>query len=183
VSASQSFTVKGGVLVFGKSPNEITFYFTIVGGENADFCFSGVELRYRGQMGSIVYVTGGKVRFDNVKMNKQNSVHWMNPLIDVNSTVLTVDVYILSTNISNSNYHYANTSQNLYKSGVVFFDNTYQQVITLNMSGCYFLNNSFYLSEMDSYSRGGVCRFNGLEQSGLFFIFYLFILIFKIIFT
>jgi hypothetical protein len=131
-------------------------------------------------MGSIVYVRGGTVRFDNVKMNKQKNYHWVNPLIDVNATVSTVDVYILSTSITNSDYHHSNTSTSLFKSGIVFFINTSTMAITLNMSGSSFLNNSFYL--FNSYAQGGVCRFNGPTQSGLFIIFYIFILIFEFIF-
>jgi hypothetical protein len=170
VSASQSFTVEGGILVCGSSTNENTQYFTIVNGENAYFCFSGVELKYKGQMGSIVYVRGGTVRFDNVKMNKQDSFHWVNPLIDVNATISTVNVYILSTNITNNDYHYTNTSTSLFKSGVIFFVNTSTKAITLNMRGSSFLNNSFNISN-NTNARGGVCVFNGPPQSVFFFYF------------
>jgi hypothetical protein len=182
VSESQSFTVKGGVVVCGSSTFDTTLYFTVVDGGSAYFCFSGVELKYRGQMGSIVYVRGGTIRFDNVKMNKQKDYHWVNPLIDVNAIASTVDVYILSTNITNSNYHYANISTSQYKSGIVFIANTSTQAITLNMRGSSFLNDSFYLSG-SSYGEGGVCRFNGILGSCFFLIiFYLFILIFEFIF-
>jgi hypothetical protein len=167
---SQSFTIKGGVVVYGSSTYDATFYFTIVNSENAYFCFSGVELRYRGQMmGSMVYVRGGTVRFDNVKMNKQDSFHWVNPLIDVNATVSAVDIYILSTNITNSDYHHANTSTSLFKSGVVFIVNTSTKAITVNMRRSSFLNDSFYLGDNNN-ARGSVFVFNGLSQSGLFFI-------------
>jgi hypothetical protein len=167
---SQSFTAKGGVVICGSSTNDITLYFTVVDGESAYFCLSGVELRYRGQMNSLVYVTGGRVHFDSVKMNKQDSSRWVNPLVDVNATVSAVDVYIFSTNITNSDYHHANMSTSLFKSSIVFFVNTSTKVITLNMHGCSFLNDSFYLNnENYGASRGSVCQFHGPAQSGLFF--------------
>jgi hypothetical protein len=181
VSISQSFTVKGGIIVCGSSTNDTTLYFTIIDGERAYFCFSSVELRYGGQMGSIIYVRGGTVRFDNVKMNKQNSSLWVNPLIDVNAIVSTVDVYILSTNITNCGYRSTESSLYLFKSGIVYSENTSTKIITVNIGGSSFLNDSFYLSST-SYSRGGICRFNGPTQSGLFIIFYIFIFIFEFIF-
>jgi hypothetical protein len=166
--------VEGGVVVCGSSTNDTTLHFTVVNGESAYFCLLGVELSCGGQMNSVVYVTGGTVRFDSVKMNKQKIYHWVNPLIDVNATVSAVYVYILSTNITNSDYRHANTSTSLYKSGVVFSDDTSTKVITLNMRESSFLNDSFYLSS-SSYARGGVCQFCGPAQSGLFFILDVFV--------
>jgi hypothetical protein len=165
VSTSQSFTVKGGVVVCGSSSDDTTLFLTVVNGESAYFYFSSVELKYRAMMNSMVLVRGGTVRFDSVKIDKQKDYHWVNPLIDVNATVSRVDVYILSTNITNSMYHHANTSTSLYKSGVVFFDNTSTNIISLYMRGSSFLNDSFYLYG-SGYARGGVCRFNGPAQSG-----------------
>jgi hypothetical protein len=175
--------VEGGVVICGKSTNDTTLYFTVVNGEGAYFCLFGVELRYGGQMNSVVYVGGGTIRFDSVKMDKQDSSHWVNPLIDVNATASAVYVYILSTTITNSDYRNANTSTTLYKSGVVFFVNTSTKVITLSMRESSFLIDSFYLSN-DSYaaSRGSVCQFHGPAQSGLFFIFYIFVLVFEFLF-
>jgi hypothetical protein len=161
----------------GASTNDITLYFAVVGIESAYFCFWGVELKYCGQMNSLVYVIGGTVCFEGVKMDKQESYYWVNPLIVVNATVSPVDVHILLTNITNSNYNCFNTSTTQYKSGVVFIVNTSTKVIILNIRASSFLNDSFYLSS-NSYARGGVCMFQGSTQSGLFFIVCLFILLF-----
>jgi hypothetical protein len=164
--------------VIGSSINDTTLYFIVMSGESAYFCLLGVELRYRGRMNSVVFVRGGTIRFDSVKMNQQSSLHWVNPLIDVNATVSRVDVYILFTNITNSDYRCANTSTSLYKSGVIFFDNTSTNIISLYMRGSSFLNDSFFLAD-DTFiaSRGSVCRFNGPAQSGLCFTLYVFVLL------
>jgi hypothetical protein len=170
-------------VVCGSSFDDTTLFLTVVNGESAYFYFSNVELKYRAMMNIIVLVRGGTVSFDNVKIDKQRDYHWVNPLIDVNATTSRVDVYILSTSITNSMYHHANTSTSLYKSGVVFFDNTSTNIISLHMQGSSFLNDSFYLTDGGySASRGSVCRFNGPAQSGLFSFIYTFVLGFEFIF-
>jgi hypothetical protein len=164
--------MSGGILMCGVSTlNDTTLYFVILNNINAELVLHCVELRYVSQMNSVVYITGGRVYFEGVKMDKQTAYYWVNPLINVNATVSPVSVHFLSSNITNCHYSYTNTSTSLYKSAVIFFTNTSTNVLTLTISFSSFRNNTFHLSNYSS-ARGGICHFYGPTDSSVKIIFY-----------
>jgi hypothetical protein len=172
VSLSQSFIMNGGVLICGSSDNDTTLFFTMLSHLNAYFSFCEVNLKFAGTMNSVVYVTGGTVCFERVKMDKQLHDCWVNPLIDVVATAFPVVIQFLYTNITNCYYKCGYSSIGLYKSAVIFFTNTSTdgEVITLNMSSSYFFNSTFDLYNGIRPSCGGVCYFCGPLNSGMFFL-------------
>jgi hypothetical protein len=159
--------MSGGILMCGVSTgDDTTLYFVMLSSENAEFIFHNIELRYVGQMNSVVYITGGSVCFERVKIDKQPYSYWVNPLIDVDATVSPVTAHFISTNITNCLYRYANTSYTLFKSAVVFFTNTSSnKILTLRISSSSFRNNTLILSGYNT--RASVCQFHGVAGSGL----------------
>jgi hypothetical protein len=104
--------ISGGILKLGVSSNDKTLYFIQV---NSIVCLTlfCVDVRFIGEMNSVIYVTDGTIHIEKVKINKQS---WVYPLIDVNSTasgsgaaveLLSINVtYFLNSlfNLSSSSY-------------------------------------------------------------------------------
>jgi hypothetical protein len=151
------------------SGDDTTFYFVRLSNGDSQFTLHNINLRLISMMNSIVYVSGGNVYFEKVKMDGYGlpSYYWVNPLIDVDATLSSANIHFLSTNITNCNYKYFNTSTSLYKSSIIFFTNTSTNVLTLTMLSSFFHNNTFYLSSSSS-ARGGICQFQGPTNSSIF---------------
>jgi hypothetical protein len=117
------------------------------------FC---VDVRFVGEMNSVIYMTDGTIRIEKVKIKKQ---YWVNPLIDVNATASGsgATVEFLSSNITNCAYLYNRIQP--YKSGIIFFTNTSTQKLNMTILSSSFLNNLFYLSN-NSSAHGSAFHFH-----------------------
>jgi hypothetical protein len=160
--------MSGGVLICGDSSNNTSLYFVRLNYGSGLFSFHGVELKFSGQMNSVVYVEGGICYFERVKINMHLN-KWVSPLIEVYATTSSVIIQFHSTNITESYY----ISSSLSKSAVIYFSDTNTQVINLNISSSFFINNTFYISDKNS-ANGAFCYFHGPTDSSLFFFFILF---------
>jgi hypothetical protein len=164
--------MSGGILVCGSGSNDTTLFFVLLSGVDAFFFLCDIDLRFASTMNSVAYVAGGTAHFERVKMDRQYLNEWVNPLIEVNSTGLSVIVNFFYSNITNCHYVYRNTTQYVFKSAIVFFVNTStNKAVTLNMNSSSFRNNSVYLSGV-SYALGAFCRFQGSFGSLLLDYFY-----------
>jgi hypothetical protein len=171
LTSSQSFNISGGILKLGVSSNDTTLYFIQINkGYLTLFC---VDVRFIGEMNSVIYMTEGTIHIEKVKINKQ---YWVCPLIDVNATFLSsgVTVEFLSSNITNCMYWYYET-EIPYRSSIIFFTNTSRQKLNMTILSSSFLNNFFYLSGI-TYARGSGFHFYGQNStSGINFFFFLII--------
>jgi hypothetical protein len=158
LTSSQSLNISGGILNLGVLSNDITLYFIRVNnsGYLTLFC---VDMRFIGEMNSVIYMTEGTICIEKVKINKQ---YWVYPLIDINTAMSEFSetiVEFLSSNITNCTYQYnGNTSP--YKSAIIFFTNTSIQKLNLSILSSSFLSNIFYISD-NSYARGSGFHFHG----------------------
>jgi hypothetical protein len=144
-------------------PIALRSYFMIVNGtEGASLCLSGVEIEFVNPMSSMVFILGGKVIFKNVKIN--NQLNWESELVYSHSSTSSVTVELHSCTITNSNYSKYNN-----RTSIIHFSDltTATQSITLNISFCLCLNNSFnYFSD---YGGGFGLFYSNNASSGMFF--------------
>jgi hypothetical protein len=169
LTSSQSFNISGGILKLGVLSNDTTLYFIRVNnsGYLTLFC---VDIRFIGEMNSVIYMTDGTICIEKVKINKQS---WVYPLINVNSTVSEspATIEFLSSNISNCVYFY-NETTSPYKSGIIFFTNTSTQKLNMTILLSSFLNNLFYFSSSSSACGSGF-HFHGQNStSGINYFFF-----------
>jgi hypothetical protein len=164
---SQSFNISGGILKLGVLSNDKTLYFIQVNSSGYLTLFY-VDLRFIGKMNSVIYMTGGTIHVEKVKINRQS---WVYPLIDVNATVSGsgTTVKFLSSNILNSIYIFNGTTSP-YKSAIIFFTNTSSQKLNMTILSSSFLNNTFYLSS--DYAVGSGFLFHGQNSTSGFFFFF-----------
>jgi hypothetical protein len=169
ITDSKSFTMQGGILKYG-NPLLIRFialnsFFMIVNGTGgASLCLSGVEIEFVSAMNSTVFILGGKVTLEDVKINSQSDTNWVSPLVLSHSSTSSVAVDLHSCTITNSNY--INAKASLIRSAVVYFiseKTTTTQSITLNMSFCLSQNNTFNLN--NTANGGGVNFFCSYIES------------------
>jgi hypothetical protein len=171
ITGSKSFMIKRGILKYGNGG--LKYYFMIVNGTGgASLCLSSMKIEFVSAMNSTVFILGGKVSLDNVKINNQLDTNWVSPLVFSHSNTSSVIVDLHSCTITNSNYK--NTNSSYGRSAVVYFINRTNatQPITFNMSFCLCLNNTFNLSNANTDIGGGCslfCSFN--KSSSMFFFF------------
>jgi hypothetical protein len=175
ITGSKSFTIKGGILKYGDTSLEtpINYHFMIVSGSaGPSLYFSGVQIEFVSAMNSTVLILGGKVTLEDVKINNQLDTTWVSPLVFSHSNTSSVTVDLHSCTITNSNYKNANSS--LARSAVVYFINqtTATQSITLNVSFCLCLNNTFNLSYTNDYGGGYIYFCSHNTSSSMWFFFY-----------
>jgi hypothetical protein len=148
----------------------INYYFMIVSGIGGEsLCLLGVE--FVSAMNSTMLILGGKVTLEDVKINNQLATTWVSPLVFSHSNTSSVTVDLHSCTITNSKYTNANPS--LARSAIVYFINqaTATQSITLNVSSCLCLNNTFNLTYI--YWGGGVSFFYSYNTSSSMVFFLL----------
>jgi hypothetical protein len=163
--------IEGGILKYGNTSlkTRTNYYFYDLNGTGgASLSISGVEIEFVSAMNSTVFILGGKVTLEDVKISNQLNTNWVSPLVLSHSNISSVTVNLHSCTITNSKYKNAKSSYD--RSAVVYFINqTATQSIALNMSSCLCLNNTFNLSCTDSMG-GGVCLFHSYStSSGMFF--------------
>jgi hypothetical protein len=150
----------------------LEYFFMIVNGtEGASLCLSGVEIEFVSPMNSTVFILGGKVTLEGVKINNQLNTNWVSPLVHSRSNTSSVTVELHSCTITNSNYKTADFYR--FRPAIVCFVNeaTAAQSITLNISFCLCQNNTFNLDT--SYQGGGYGLFysyNTLSSMWFFFL-------------
>jgi hypothetical protein len=93
--------MSGGTLMCGSSNNDTTLFFVRLGDGDAYFWICDVDLRFASEMYSVVHVTGGTVRFERVKIDRQYNDRWVNPLIEVDSTTSAVTISFVLYNVTN----------------------------------------------------------------------------------
>jgi hypothetical protein len=158
ITGSKSFTIQGGILKYGNTSLEtpINYYFMIVNGTGgASLCLSSVEIEFVSEMNSTVFILGGKVTLEDVKINNQLDTNWVSPLVFSDSNTSSVTVNLHSCTITNS---YCNSVRSVF----YFIRETISfQSITLNMSFCSCLNNTFNLvSETRNNGVGLFCSYS-----------------------
>jgi hypothetical protein len=163
ITGSKIFAIQGGILKYGNGG--LKYYFMIVNGTGgASLCLSGVDIEFVSVMNSTVFILGGKVVLEDVKINNQLDTTWVSPLVFSHSRTSSVTVDLHSCTITNSKYKNADSSYD--RSAAVYFINqaTATQPITLNMSFCLCLNNTFNLSYGRNWG-GGVSFFYSYSES------------------
>jgi hypothetical protein len=125
------------------------------GGYLTLFC---VDVRFIGEMNSVIYMTDGTIRIEKVKIDRQ---FWVYPLIDVNATASGsgATIEFLSSNMTNCTHLYDRT-ETPCKSGIIFFTNTSTQKLNMTILSSSFLSNLFCLSNL-CYTRGSGFHFHG----------------------
>jgi hypothetical protein len=154
LTSSQSFNISGGVLNLGDSSSDTTLYFIGVS-STAYLTLFSVDVRFIGKMNNVIYITGGTICIEKVKINKQS---WVYPLIEIH-TQLETTIEFLSSNITNCIYWY-NEVASPHKSAIIFITNTSSLKVNMTILSSSFLNNRFNLSR-DVFSRGSACHFYG----------------------
>jgi hypothetical protein len=113
-----------------------------------------IEINFLGKMKSVIYVEGGIVCMESIKIIRQQ---WIEPLIDVKAIISSVVINFFFNIITNCNY----TCEALpYKSGIIFVSDSNLEDIMLNISYCSFDENTLNLYYNDS-GFGGACYFGG----------------------
>jgi hypothetical protein len=138
----------------------INYHFMIVNGTGgASLCLWGVEIEFVSAMNSAVFILGGKVTLEDVKINNQSDTNWVFPLVLSYNIISSVTVNLHSCTITNSNYKDANYRLSPFEmiDGYIA-----TQSLTLNMSFCSCLNNTFNLT---SSGFGGVGDFYSSNES------------------
>jgi hypothetical protein len=151
----------------------LNHYFVIVNGTGgALFCLSGVEIEFVSAMNSTVFILGGKVTLEGVKINNQPDTNWVSPLVFSHSNISSVTVNLHLCTITNSTYKNVNSSYS--RCAIVHFinQNTAIQPITFNMSFCLCLNNTFNLSYIGG-NGGGFSFFVSYNKSSIMWVFFL----------
>jgi hypothetical protein len=184
ITSSKSFVMKGGILKYGFTPSNSDYYFMWVSGVDGPWLnIWSVEIQFVSLMNSFIYVEGGIVVLEDVKVNDQLDMMWTYPLVDVCQNVSDVIVELHSCSFTNNKYQFGGLVEP-YKSAVVYFvsanygtDATKQ--ITLNMSFCFFDNNTFNLSFAGNmYNHGGVGHIYSRNSSSSFFFSFSFFFFF-----
>jgi hypothetical protein len=158
LTSSQSFNISGGVLNLGVSSlSDTTLYFIQVN-NNGYLTLFCVDIRFIGEMNNVIYMTGGTICIEKVKINKQ---FWIYPLIEVDVIMpeFGATIEFLSSDITKCMYLY-NEKTSPYKSAIIFFTKTSTQKLNMTMLSSSFLNNNFSHSGSSSPS-GSVCHFQG----------------------
>jgi hypothetical protein len=141
----------------------------------ASLCFSGVEIEFVSAMNSAVFILGGKVTLEGVKIDNQLGRNWVSSLVYSHSNTSTVTVNLHSCTITNSNYS-AYLSDG--RSAVVYFANksTPTQSVALNMTFCLCRNSTFDLIYPYNEWGGGFGYFYSDKTTSsiysLFFVFF-----------
>jgi hypothetical protein len=178
ITGSKSFTMEGGLLKYGNEG--LDYYFIIVNGTGgASLFLLGVEIIFVSPMNSTVFILGGKVALEDVKINNQLDTNWVSPLVLSHSSISSVTVNLHSCTITNSTYKNADSSY--ARSAVVYFINqtTANKSISLNISSCLCGNNTFNLS-ITNWGGGFnlYCIYNSYSRILIFFFFFLIIFFF-----
>jgi hypothetical protein len=139
------------------------------GAGGASLCFWGLEIEFVSEMNSTVFILGGKVTFESVKINNQLNSMWVCPLVLSETANSDVSIDFRSCTISNSIYKSLHPSTSYPRSAVVYFLNQ-SQPITLNISLCLFCNNTFNLTSVKNYG-GGFSFFYSISTSSSMFFF------------
>jgi hypothetical protein len=177
ITGWKSFMMRGGILKYGDTSlgAPSSYYFIIVNGTRGpSLCFSDMEIEFVNGMNSMVFVLGGKVTLEKVKINNQLDTNWVRPLVFSHSNFSIVAVNLHSCTITNSNYKPPNAS--LGGSAVVYFidETTAVKSIFFNISFCLCqnntFNNSFDLTKV-LWSGGFTLFHSYYPSSGNFFFF------------
>jgi hypothetical protein len=170
VTDSKSFTIQGGILKYGNG--DLKFYFIIVNGTGGEsLCFSSMEIEFVSAMNSMVFILGGKVTLEDIKINNQLDTNWVSPLVFSYSSTSSVTVNLYSCAITNSSYK---SPDSIPRSAIVFFINRSEsnRPISFNMSFFTCHNTTINLDNSQSMG-GGVCSFYSRSSSpGSGFLFF-----------
>jgi hypothetical protein len=124
-------------------------------------------------MNSTVFILGGILTLENVKINNQSNSMWASPLVLTDANVSDIIVNLHSCIITNSIYE---NVKDHYMSAVVYFNREHEckSLEALNISLCLCYNNSF--NSLISLDDGGFCYFNNNsnDNSSMAFFFFFF---------
>jgi hypothetical protein len=171
IAVEQSFTVDGGILKYGNKKNledtNLSYYFSIITGVNGYIHIRYVEIIYTSKMNSLVYIEGGTVFFEHVKMFNETT-HWIYPIIKLQNLASSVIIDLLSLVIVNSYYQ-----SNVFSGAVVFFSSViYVYPVSLNISSLFFQHNTFIAHPN---SGGGAFAFLTYSCYSCLLLFYYFV--------
>jgi hypothetical protein len=170
ITGSKLFTIQGGILKYGNM--NLNYYFIIVNSTcgSASLCLLGVEIEFVSAMNSTVFILGGKISLEDVKINNQLDTNWVSPLVFSYSKISSVTVNLHSCTITNSKYKNADSFFN--RSAVVYFisfTNATHPII-FNMSFCLCLNNTFSISNVSWGGGFSLLYSKSTSSSMLFFL-------------
>jgi hypothetical protein len=130
----------------------------------------GIEIKFLGPMKCVIFMKGGNLWIESLKIIKQK---WIEPLIDVYAVTSSIVLNFFLNNITKCDYGWGESSS-LYKSGVIFVSDLSSEKMILNISYCFFYENTFNLF-YDENSFGNGFHFAGTSiLSGLKYIFFFF---------
>jgi hypothetical protein len=163
--------MEGGILEVGTgSPLSLSDSYCFVLVTGGRLIISNIEIKFKIGLRHVIFIKGGNINLEYITINNQISDNWRCPIVDVFPNFKSVILNIFSWNIINSTYECSETEN----SSVINFNPFNNEFyILLNMTFCFFENNSFLANEN---SKGGFCNFNSPTiPSGYYLFIYIFI--------
>lgn len=187
ITSSKQFLMVGGIFKFGTSlPVSTDYYFSWVSFSDAFIKISKVEIVFISTMNNLIFVEGGRVVLEYLKIDKQaeeeEKTKWVHSLIHIHCNISGVSIEVYSSNITNSIYKYIIPDPEIPVSEPPFIyfvrNESLTNVISFNITSSYFNNNTF---NMGLYG-GSVCLFHSYNNySGfIIIIIFLFLLFFRV---
>jgi hypothetical protein len=171
ITSNHSFAMDGGILNCGVlNCGELcnSYYFSFISGINAYINIKYIEIKFLSEMYFLLYVEGGTVRFEFVKL-KNEIIKFVEPFIFVNS-INSVIIELISLNITNCIY-----SARSGLSSIIYFYNQpiFLSSSFLNISSSFLQHNYFNFNNHYSiYGFGGIgCLYSRNFETGFFFFF------------
>jgi hypothetical protein len=152
--------------------NDNSFHFICVN-DNGYLLMSEMKLIFEGKMKSMIYIRGGIVCMEYVKVNNEE---WVEPLIEVYKIISRIIIEMYKNIIKNCNYHYeCINSACIYKSAIIFIDkmNEENENLNINIWNCVFNNNIINLFYDDS-GNGNLFHFLSKNKTSSIIYYYLF---------
>lgn len=163
----QSFTIEGGTLKLGTNQSSFKeYYFSII--SDGYIKISHIEILFVNKMRNIIYIYGGCIYLEYLKVDKEDEKMWVYPLVEVYHNTFPVKIEIISCNITNCLYKFAESSNG--RSAIIFsYSNSVCiEPIYINITLSYFYNNTFNLSSDNS---GGIIYFHSKNNYSSIFLF------------
>jgi hypothetical protein len=167
ITSSKSFKMIKGILKYGIFNTSLTsssshlFYFVDIS-DDGYLSLSYINLIFVGMMKSMIYMRGGTVYIEKMKIINEE---WVEPLIEIYETVSSIIVEIYMINIIKCNYcSYSNIEspeKHSYKSGIIFISDESTKNVLVNISNC-LLDN--IVSNLFYNGKGGIFHFSGLSE-------------------
>jgi hypothetical protein len=143
----KSFRMIGGILKHGTSSRSLSsLLYNFIEIDDGYVLLRDICLIYISDVNNVIYVRGGSVCMEYMKINKEE---WMRPIFEVYGKTSWVSIEMKEVNIRDCNYSYGNNDEaktSIYKSGVGYIYNMNNaEKLIFNISNCLFEKNDMNL--------------------------------------